>query len=44
LLMLALCCLENSPFFGTNGHLLPRFGTEEPSAPYIEQNIHDVGK
>jgi hypothetical protein len=27
-LMLALCRLEKTPVFGTNGHLPPRFGTE----------------
>ena len=31
-LMLALCRLENSPVFGTNGHLPPRFGRKGPGA------------
>ena len=35
-LMLALCRLENQSFSGMNFQTLPRFGTEEPSAPRIE--------
>jgi hypothetical protein len=41
---LSLGRLRNVRYFGRIQRIVTRFGTEEPSAPYIEQRIQDVGK